>query len=46
MLLADCPLCDHPTPVDDATGDLDCPLCGVRLEVAPDATPAALPLAA
>jgi uncharacterized Zn finger protein (UPF0148 family) len=46
MLLADCPLCDGPSPVDDATGDLDCPRCGVRLEVAADAAPVELPLAA
>ena len=46
MLLADCPLCAHPVPVDDATGDLDCPLCGVRLELAPDPAPMELPLAA
>jgi len=46
MLLADCALCDTPAPVDDATCALDCPRCGVRLEVAPDAAPVELPLAA
>jgi hypothetical protein len=46
MLLADCPLCDHPSPVDDATGDLDCPRCGVRLELAADPPHMELPLAA
>jgi hypothetical protein len=46
MLLADCPLCDHPTPVDDATGCLDCPRCAVRLELAADPAPVVLPLAA
>jgi hypothetical protein len=46
MLLADCPLCDHAAPVDDTTGDLDCGRCCVRLELAPDAAPVELPLAA
>jgi hypothetical protein len=46
MLLADCPLCDGPAPVDAATGDLECDACGVRLDVAPDASLAELPLAA
>jgi hypothetical protein len=46
MLLADCPLCDQPSPVDDATGDLDCPGCGVRLELAVDQAPVELGLAA
>jgi hypothetical protein len=46
MLLADCPLCDGPAPVDPATGDLDCDACGVRLEVASDIQLAELPLAA
>ena len=46
MLLTDCPICDHPAPVDAATGDLDCAPCGVRLELAPDPSPVELPLAA
>jgi len=36
MLLADCPLCDRPTPVDAPEGELDCATCGVRLAFAPD----------
>jgi len=46
MLLADCPLCDHPAPLDGATGDLECDACGVRLEIAQDAAPEDLALAA
>ena len=46
MLLVDCPLCDQAAPVDAASGDLACVACGVRLELAPDAAPLELPLAA
>jgi uncharacterized Zn finger protein (UPF0148 family) len=44
-LLVSCPLCDGPATFEPAEGDLDCPTCAVRLEVATD--PArALPAAA
>ncbi len=46
MLFVDCPLCDDVAPFDAATGELDCEACGVRLEVAPDATRAELAFAA
>jgi uncharacterized Zn finger protein (UPF0148 family) len=45
MLLVDCPLCDAPALVDTDAGELDCPRCAVRLELAPDDA-AELPLAA
>jgi hypothetical protein len=40
-----CPLCDAPAALDVPSGRLDCPGCGVHLEIAPD-EPAALPAAA
>jgi hypothetical protein len=46
MLLTDCPLCDRPAPLDEATASLDCDACGVRLEVAPDTATPELALAA
>ena len=46
MLLVDCPLCDHPAPVETTTGDVRCEPCGVRLELAPEPALEDLPLAA
>jgi len=37
MLLVDCPLCDTASPFDTEDDVLDCPRCGVRLDVATDA---------
>jgi hypothetical protein len=45
MLLVDCPLCDGPAPIDAALTMLDCPACGVALELAAD-EPATLAAAA
>ncbi len=36
MLFVDCPLCDAPAPFDQDAAALDCPVCTVRLELAPD----------
>ncbi len=41
----DCPLCDGPATFEPAEGDLDCPACAVRLELATDPV-RALPAAA
>ena len=46
MLLTDCPLCDRPATLEATTGDLDCDACGVHLDLAPDALPVDLGLAA
>jgi hypothetical protein len=39
MLLVDCPLCEAPAPLEAEAGALDCPACGIHLEIAADATP-------
>lgn len=36
MLVVDCPLCDAPAPFDADHSSLDCPVCQVRLELAPE----------
>jgi hypothetical protein len=46
MLLVDCPICDRAAPVDATAESLDCDACGVRYELAPDATREDLALAA
>jgi endogenous inhibitor of DNA gyrase (YacG/DUF329 family) len=45
MTLVECPLCDRPVPFEPAAAELDCPACGVRLELAAD-EPATLATAA
>ena len=45
MLFTDCPFCLQPVPLDAAAGTMDCPDCGVRLEL-DDPAPLALPVAA
>ena len=44
-VLVACPLCDGPATFEPAEGELDCPACAVRLEVATDRV-RALPAAA
>ncbi len=34
MLFTECPLCDQPARIDEATGALDCAACAVHLELA------------
>jgi hypothetical protein len=46
MLFTDCPFCLQPVPLDAAAGTMDCLDCVVRLELADDPAPLALPLAA
>lgn len=46
MLFADCPLCDAPAVVDEATGALDCDACAVHLGMADDRAQYELPAAA
>jgi hypothetical protein len=45
VLLVHCPLCDGSLPLDAALTALDCPACGVLLDIASD-EPAALAAAA
>ncbi len=33
MLFADCPFCLRPLPFDAVAGSMDCPDCGVHLEL-------------
>jgi hypothetical protein len=46
MVLVACPICDADAAWDDACAALDCPACDVRLELAQEADPERLPLAA
>jgi len=39
MLLVDCPLCEAPAPLDADADTLDCPACGIRLELAVEPAP-------
>ena len=39
MIFVDCPLCDRAAPLDSAGDALDCPTCGVHLDLAPDDVP-------
>jgi endogenous inhibitor of DNA gyrase (YacG/DUF329 family) len=36
MLTIECPLCAGPASADDALDHLDCPACGVLVEIAAD----------
>jgi hypothetical protein len=46
MLFADCPFCLAPLPLDAVTGTMDCPDCGIHLELAGDPEPLVLAPAA
>jgi len=46
MLFVDCPLCDSPAPFDAEGDALDCPVCAVVLELAPEEAPFELAAAA
>jgi Zn finger protein HypA/HybF involved in hydrogenase expression len=44
-VLVDCPLCDGPATLGGSAVELDCPACGIRVELASD-EPAGMPAAA
>ena len=36
MIFVDCPLCDRATPLDPESQAVDCPACGIHLDLAAD----------